>query len=412
MQLKLINIFNKILKIFTYGIIIPSIFLIGNNIAKADTYNPIYEDLCDSTYSNCGTQTLLSTSTVDIATNFNTGLTGAGYVWRIDRITNTNHLQWWSLGNYDLPFYETCGYQYFNSMTDISTFDFTNQHVGYYLARGDNQKYVIFYNTGTEIIYVSFPFANVSQIYITNPYNETLGNNPVIFSGFYENRDTYDNINLEIESLSYGQTLNTDLIPITLANGTFNWSKSLTLGYTGNYRARARLVDTSSSTNYIYTNWSSYNTFALGTTTNLGLYEQAGFDELAFGYEYSECSALNILCYVKNSAIWLFIPEQVNINNFKYVTLASSTPFAYLYQLPSMINSLYNTTATTTATTTISLPLKFTTTGATTSLIILNKSMLENAPMANTMKTVLSMIMYFLTAITTYRIVKNVFIKN
>lgn len=115
--------------------------------------------------------------------------------------------------------------------------------------------------------YAGYSFSTTSSITLTSPTLQTFVSNPITFGGTYTNADTYTQIEYDIYNTSIDYQADIPNRDIPLANGVFSFSHNLVMPYVGNYRARARLVDTSSSTNYIYTSWSSYKYYGLATTS-------------------------------------------------------------------------------------------------------------------------------------------------
>lgn len=111
--------------------------------------------------------------------------------------------------------------------------------------------------------------------------NQTLQNNPVSIVGTYINANTYNRMQFQFYSDYIGDYVNY-YYDLTLANGTFSFLKNVVLPYNANYTLQARLIDTSSSTSYVYSDWSNEVEFGLndielrvGSTTAELFYDKA-----------------------------------------------------------------------------------------------------------------------------------------
>jgi len=280
---------------------------------------------------------------------------------------------------------------------------------GYYMLVdiGSANYYQIIAKQSGLVQLVPFPIALASGISLNSPTAMTYVNNPIPFAGRYINTNTYNQIQYEINYTTTGTQINATNTTINLANGIFDWSNYITLPYAGNYTAKVRLYDSNTAST---TEWSNTISFGISSTTNIGLYESMGFDSLAFGYEYQTCSSyLDFVCGGKNLIIWAFIPKEINVTNVKNISFASSTPFSYLYDTPNLINDFLNID--TTATSSLSIDLKFPEI-ATSTLELISENKLKAIPFAGTLKNILSGLMYLMTGLTIYVIIKNIFMKH
>lgn len=149
---------------------------------------------------------------------------------------------------------------------------------GNYVAYGDGG--ILFSVTSGVVSFSSVvPMSLQSGVNLTNPNAQTYANNPITFAGSYINTLTYNKIQFQVNH-NLGEIFyyNYD---ITLANGVFNFSENVVLPYNGNYTTKARLYDTSSSTNYVYSDWSGLVSFGLNS---IELQQGSTTAELALDY--------------------------------------------------------------------------------------------------------------------------------
>lgn len=192
-----------------------------------------------------------------------------------------------------------------------------------------------------------------SYIDLTTTISKTYLNNPVTLSGNYVNADTYDQINFNIESITYGQTLNIPNIDIVLANGSFAWSKDFNMPYTGNFIAKVRLYNSSTAST---TEWSSSISFGLASTTEV---LNGNISTTTVGVLGTEiCDILDVACHLKNVLIVLFQPSTNSVNQLvSYKTqIQNKPPFGYITILITNLGNLSTTTATSSRPFNITIP--------------------------------------------------------
>jgi len=116
---------------------------------------------------------------------------------------------------------------------------------------------------------------------------------------------------------------------------------------------------------------------------------------------YAECSTFDIGCYGKNLVIWAFQISPQTLNKFSTLTLKNSVPFSYLYDIPNVFNALYANTGSMSYTVTANL-------GTLGEFTFISASKIADVPYSATIKTLLGYILYFLTAMTVYRLILRV----
>jgi len=230
-----------------------------------------------------------------------------------------------------------------------------------------------------------------SQITMDSPTEQTYLNNPITFSGDYDNLDTYDQVRFD---LIFNDSMNMlfDPLNIPLINGTdLPWSTTRNLPYNGNYKVRVQLYD---SVNATSTEWSSYVSFGLGTTTvatstlpgsPLQTVECGSFDVL--GFEFPD-----IACSIKQAIAWLLYPDVSVTEQFKSLstTLEGKFPFAYAYQAPDLVDTLFTSTQTASSTISVTVP-NFG------EITFLSAALLNSVPYASTVRTIIGWLLWILT---------------
>lgn len=126
-----------------------------------------------------------------------------------------------------------------------------------------------------------------------------------------------------------------------------------------------------------------------GTTTPIAVTNPGS------GAVLGSCATFDLPCLLSNVTQYVFIPTQASVDNFKSLTLASSSPFSYVYDVPVLYGELFNTSTTTT----LALVVPFPTVGnASSSLTLISAGMLAGIPMAGTVRTLIGWIMWLLLA--------------
>lgn len=122
------------------------------------------------------------------------------------------------------------------------------------------------------------------------------------------------------------------------------------------------------------------------------------------------CGLTDIGGCIYNAGVSLFAPNQTSVDKFKTLTLASSSPFSYVYDLGNLYNDIFTQSTTTDITVTAS-NLRFVP-GATSSLTFISPAMISSVPYAGKIKSILTFLVWFLLAQTVYYRVLRMFANN
>lgn len=114
---------------------------------------------------------------------------------------------------------------------------------------------------------------------------------------------------------------------------------------------------------------------------------------------YAICDTFDIGCYISNSGRFLFIPSSDSISQFSSLTLASSAPFSYVYDMGNLFDELFNTSTTTT----LNFTIPFSFVGhASSSITLISHDMLTNttqypysAPVAIFIRYLITVLLWF-----------------
>lgn len=262
------------------------------------------------------------------------------------------------------------------SEISLATFDIVNSHINgssvvYFSGGGGRWVNVTGYadgvyqansSDGTIVVFSLFSGVPSFQDYIPIQVNsgvsismtsQTYINNPINFTGTYINTATYDQINLNIISTSYGQTLFIPNIDIVLGNGVYLWNKNINMPYTGNYTVQARLYESSTGSTTL---WSNSVSFGLASTTEV---LNGNISTTTVGVLGTEiCDILDVACHLKNVLIVLFQPSTASVSQLVgYKTqIQNKPPFGYITILVTNLGNLSTTTATSSRPFNITIP--------------------------------------------------------
>jgi len=118
------------------------------------------------------------------------------------------------------------------------------------------------------------------------------------------------------------------------------------------------------------------------------------------------CDTFDIACYLKNAFVWLFYPTTESVSQFTTLSLATTFPFSYIYDVGNIYTELMSQTATSSLT--ISVPFH-TVASSTAALTILSQTQLTSVPYAGYIRLVLTWVLYFMFAMHIYRRVMTAF---
>lgn len=119
---------------------------------------------------------------------------------------------------------------------------------------------------------------------------------------------------------------------------------------------------------------------------------------------YESCETFDLSCYITNAFQYLFIPSSDSVTRFRSLTLASSTPFSYAYDVGNVYNELFNTSTTTVLG--ITVPFKYYGNSSST-ITLISASMIESVPYVGFIRTLISWLLWFMFAqLVYYQILK------
>jgi len=234
-----------------------------------------------------------------------------------------------------------------------------------------------------------------SGLTMTAPTATTYTNNPITFSGRYNNLDFFNQVRFVLTNTTLGVSVN--MAPLSLpasqvVNGA--WSVTRSLPFDGNYTVKAYLYDTYDATSTAYT---STIIFGLGTTTTTSTTTQANLPGSPLPID---CGTFDIGCYIKNAMVWLFYPTQASTDQFSQLSLQSTFPFSYAYDTVDAVGELFNTSATASSTISVTVPwLNHTTTTFT----FLSAALLSAVPFSGLIRTIISYLLWLGLAVYLYR---------
>lgn len=265
----------------------------------------------------------------------------------------------------------------------------------------DNLADFSYYGNGSQIgiqmvTNISDFVAESSGVTLVTPTAQTYLSNPITFSGQYDNLDTYNQIQFDVQNTDTQVQLNFAPLSLNLINGTaLSWTTTRVLPYVGNYSVSVRMHDTINGSS---TTWTTPVLFSLGTTTvATSTRNNAPLEAV--------CETFNLGCYLKQAFSWAFYPQEQTIDQFSTIDLSKKAPFIYAYEVGTLRNELF--TASTTASGTVAVSVKSPAGSGTTTITFLSASMLENVPFAGKIKTLLTWFLWFmLVEYVYYRIIR------
>ena len=111
-------------------------------------------------------------------------------------------------------------------------------------------------------------------------------------------------------------------------------------------------------------------------------------------YNTEGICGLDIICYIKEGAEWLFIPTEQSINNFGNLTLANSFPFSYIFDMGNLYDEAFNHTAQS-----FNIAIAF---GSFGDITLISSAKLQAVPFQGLVRTILGAILIFGTAMLLY----------
>jgi len=209
-----------------------------------------------------------------------------------------------------------------------------------------------------------------------SPATQTYVGNPVEFSGIFDNRNAFNQIEFHLVNTSIGISI--DTAPYSLPAQSLvgePWIFQKYLPFQGNYELKARLLNTVTGSTTPYT---STIYFGLGTTTVVSAGAPGTPQEVA-------CETFDFGCYIKAAFVWLFYPTASSLEQFSQLSIEDHAPFSYIADVPTVWNDLFNSS--TTASTTISVSFPWVG-NATATITLLSASTIAAVPYVDLLKDI------------------------
>jgi len=223
----------------------------------------------------------------------------------------------------------------------------------------------------------------ISAVRVATPTPIDYTQNPITFSGTYDNIDTFNQIQISLSNTTLNLQLNPYIVeipPVNIANGS--WSRTISLPFQGEYDGLARLWDSANATS---TAWVSFS-FGLGATTTTSTSTQANIPGSPTPID---CGTFDIGCYIKNAVVWLFYPSEDSTSQFSNLTLENRFPFSYAYQVKEMRDELFGASQTATTTIGVNVP-------GFGQITFLSAALLSSVPYASTIRTILGWVLWLM----------------
>jgi len=213
---------------------------------------------------------------------------------------------------------------------------------------------------------------------------------------YSENLDTLNTCTEFPTTIGYEDCINSNPriysdygIATTLNSGTINITKNTPLISGKTYYAQAVIQENNQYGNLIVA--STPINFTIGIPTGEIIGEVS-------------CETFDITCYIKNAFAWLFKINDSSLNQFSNLTLENSYPFSYIYDMGNVYDELFNNSSD------MSIDISIDTQIG--EIDLLTADMIEAVPFADTIKTILSYMIYLFTTMTLYRILLKVHDNN
>jgi len=292
----------------------------------------------------------------------------------------------------------------FNNFGAGTYYAFSNQ--GFLNACGDalvgsghayftiNSLGTVTYKSLSDYEEAEIPDPTIAYAVITEPSNGSYITSPVDFSVAWNIpnsatssiRITFLSLDQDLSSYTYTASSSSGQVQVENTTVTFPY-------YDDIIYVRAYIYENDSATgipSYISKEY-TYNYVANGDVTgiNLGAFQTTASTSCA-----NDGSLGSGIC---NSFRFLFVPSEESLNALWAVrdSVASRTPFVYLYQMPTLYENLFNST-TTNGSTTISASTSIGT------ITFVSSEMLSALPFAGTMKTIMEYVLWVMLALTIY----------
>jgi len=157
----------------------------------------------------------------------------------------------------------------------------------------------------------------------------------------------------------------------------------------------------SSNPNLSFASWSQYQAYV----GNLQYEQTKGIDYLATTTPLGECTSLDIGCYISNGLQYVFTPDPQVVAKFRSLTLASSSPFSYAYDMGVLREELFETSTTTQLSVVVPFPIP---SNASATISLISKSQIEAIPFTDFIKLIITSLLWIMLASTMYYQILNV----
>jgi len=206
------------------------------------------------------------------------------------------------------------------------------------------------------------------------------------FSGRYSNDGTYTGIVVALQdTTTTSNPVRIIVCDIPVVGQNLLWSCNAIGVISNNYDYNVIMYESSlvTDTNLLHAGLKSFTTgrtLTVGTTVGSKV-----------------CETFDFACYIQNAFTWAFIPSDTSLMQFSSLTLENSIPFSYLYDIGTIFNELYANGGSSSYSVSAD-------TGVLGTITFISPTLISNVPFASTIKTILGYILYFLTAMTLYRL--------
>jgi len=120
-------------------------------------------------------------------------------------------------------------------------------------------------------------------------------------------------------------------------------------------------------------------------------HQSTGIGYISTSSVLANCESFDIGCYMSNSLQYVFYPDPQAVARFNSLTLASSAPFAYLYDMDTVFEEFFNTSTTTVLAWTIPFPMVG---SSSATLTLISKAQLQAVPYVGLWKTILTALIW------------------
>lgn len=269
-----------------------------------------------------------------------------------------------------------------------------------------NYVYVV-QETSASYLYNQFYLYGTST-YTNLSFFSGVGHDPTKLSSFTVDGRTISVYRLETLSAVSLPTLEISGSGITAGTSTTIGSRIYAVIPSNNASLMSGVNSSSTLTSFLY------NYGCPGCTPSIDWIDSLGVEDtpvtLSASSSAKACGITDIGGCIYNAGVSLFAPTEISVNQFKTLTLASSSPFAYVYDLGNLYNDVFTQSTTTDITVTVG-NLHFVP-GASSTLTFISPAMISAVPFASKIKLILTALVWLLLAQTVYYRVLRMFANN